>query len=320
MWTNPILKYFPPPEFMNPSKIGVSFSDASIKAVAFGSGAKKFPVVSALIHLEPGTVVNGSVKNKDKLINKLKEVKEAFDSPFVYFTIPDEITYIYKSTLNAIPNKDATENVAFTIEENIPLSLQDSIFDFMPTALKKTEDKYEADVVVAACQKTEVENLVEIIKNSGLEPIGCIHESQAIVGALISKETKTLNCIVHAREDRIGLFLAKGGAVSFATLRPTSHQTYVDDYKDELFKVKEYHERFESEPLSVPIEQIIVCGEFEFAKKVVAANDTIPNNNIKARLGNVWTNVFEIDEHTPNMPYEKSLSFAGSIGALLASF
>lgn len=320
MWTSSIFKHFPPPEFLNPPRIGVSFSDASIKAVAFGNGTKKFPVVSALVHLEEGTVVNGSVKNKEKLIAKLKEIKEVFDSPFVYFTIPDELTYIYKSTINVVPGKDATENIAFTIEENIPLSLQDTIFDFIPTTLKIADGKYEADIAVAACQKIEIEKLTEIIKASGLEPVGCVHESQAIAGALISKEAKTLNCIVHVREDRIGLFLAKGGAVSFATLRPTSSVTYIEDYKDELFKVKEYHERFESVPLPVPIEQIVVCGEFEYAKKIVAAHNEMPDNNTKAKLGNVWTNVFEIDEHTPTMPYEKSLSFAGSIGALLASF
>lgn len=320
MKTSSVFKYFPPPDFLNPPRIGVSYSDKSIKAVAFGNGPSKFPVESMLTHLEEGTVVSGSIMNAEKMVAKLKEVSAKFNSRFVYFTIPDELTYIFNALIPVIPGKDAHENVAFTIEENVPLSLPDTVFDFVPKTLRRVGAEYESQVVVAASAKKELEKIVDVLKRSGFEPIGCVHESQAIANAIIREDSNTFNCIVHAREDRVGIFLTKGNTVSFSTIRVTSEDRYIDDFRDEYAKMVEYRERYEVAPLTAPIQEVIICGEFELAKKIVTHHNESSKYKEKARLGNVWTNVFEIDEHTPNMPYEKSLSFAGSIGALLSTF
>ncbi len=320
MKTSSVFKYFPPPDFLNPPRIGISFSDKSIKAVAFGSGPSKFPVESMLTHLEEGTVVSGSIANTQKMAGKLKEVAAKFDSKFVYFTIPDELAYIFNATIPVIPHKDAHENVAFTIEENVPISLEDTVFDFVPKTVRKVGSEYESQVVVAASAKKEIEKIVDVLKLAGFEPIGCIHESQAIANALIKEDSTTFNCIVHAREDRIGIFLSKGNTVSFSTIRVTSEAGYIDDFRDEYAKMVEYRERYDVAPITAPIQEVIVCGEFELAKRLVTHHNETSKYKERARLGNVWANVFEIDEHTPNMPYEKSLSFAGSIGALLSTF
>ena len=320
MKTSSVFKYFPPPDFLNPPRIGISFSDQSVKAVAFGSGENKFPVESMLTHLDEGTVVSGSIVKPEKIISKFKEVAEKFDSKFVYFTVPDELTYIFNTTVKVVPGKDATENVAFTIEENVPLALADTVFDFVPKNVRKVGADFEAQMVVAASARKEIEKITDALKAAGLEPIGCIHESQAIAEALIPESSNTLFCIVHVREDRIGIFLTKGNTVSFSTIRASGPSTAIEDFRDEYTKMIEYHSRYDNSPLIAPIAEVIVCGEFEIAKSIVNAHNEAGKYKEKARLGNVWTNVFEIDEHTPNIPYEKSLSFAGSIGALLTSF
>ena len=86
---------------------------------------------------------------------------------------------------------------------------------------------------MAACAKNEIEKFIKIIQDSGLEPIGCIHESQAIANALTSKNFKEKLCIVHARENRIGIYLIKEGIAHFSTLRSVLGDNYEQQFLDE---------------------------------------------------------------------------------------
>jgi Tfp pilus assembly PilM family ATPase len=313
-------KYFPLPKFLKLQHIGISFSDFNIKAIFFDKLSPNPTLRSIIVPLEKGAIVSGNIINMDEVIRKLTEVRKNFNTSLVFFAIPDELAYVFSTSVTVSAKGNATESVAFVIEENVPLTLSDTIFDFVPTKVVKSDLEYKANVAVAACVKKEVEKFALAFHKSGFEPIGCIHESQAIAEALIPKESIGTLCIVHAREDRIGIYMVKDGIVLFSTLRSISEGDYKSQFLDEYEKFLEYRMKYDPDK-DQPIKSILVCGEFECAKKVVEAITDSPNHsqdikNIK--LSNVWTNVFDIDRHLPDIPYEKSLSFAGSIGAALS--
>jgi hypothetical protein len=308
-------KHFPPPKFLKPSHIGISFSDTSIKAISFEKGSKpRFK--SAIVSIEKGSIVGGIIVNMEEVVKRLSLVKKNFDSPFVFFTMPDELTYVFSSSIPTAGG-DITEAVAFIIEENVPLSLNETIFDFAPTQITQSGAEYSASVVVAACVKKEVEKFMEAFHRAGFEPIGCVHESQAIAKAVIPKNFLGTFCVIHARENRIGIHLIKNRLVNFSTIRTIVSEDYKKEFLDEYEKFLEYCSRYDVSQ-SQPIKSVFVCGEFESAQKVVETiNDSgsLPKNT---KLSNVWTNVFEIDKYLPDIPFEKSLGFAGSIGAALS--
>ncbi len=309
-------KYFPPPKFLKPPYIGISFSDTSIKAISFDKKSRGPRFKSTIISVEKGSIVQGKIASMEEIVKKLSIVKKNFDSPFVFFTVPDELTYVFSASIPAT-GADITEAVAFIIEENVPLSLSETIFDFVPIQILQSDSSYTASVVVAACVKKEVEKFLEAFRRAGFEPVGCAHESQAIARAIIPQKFFGTFCIVHARENKIGVHLIKNKIVCFSTIRNVSNGDYKKEFLDEYEKFLEYCLRYDAN-LSQPIKSIFVCGEFENAQKVVEAiNDS--NYSLKnIKLSNVWTNVFEIDKYLPDIPFEKSLSFAGSIGAALS--
>lgn len=308
-------KYFPPPEFLKPPHVGISFSDTSLKAISFERKSTGPRFKSAIISLEKGSVVRGSIVNMEEVVKKLSLVRKNFDSPFVFFTVPDELSYVFSASVPT-SGGDITEAVAFIIEENVPLSLNETIFDFVPTQIVQAESEYTASVVVAASVRKEVERFIEAFRRAGFEPIGCLHESQAIAKAVMPKNSFGTFCVVHARENRIGIHLIKNKIVYFSTIRGVSGGDYKKEFLDEYEKFLEYCLKYDTNQ-SQPIKSVFVCGEFENAQKVVEAmNDSA--NLAKVSLSNVWTNVFEIDKYLPDIPFEKSLSFAGSIGAALS--
>lgn len=309
-------KYFPPPQFLKPFHVGVSFSDTSIKAISFEKKRTGPRFKSTIISLGKGSIVLGSIVNMEDVVKKLSIVRKNFESPFVFFTVPDELSYVFSASIPT-SGGDITEAVAFIIEENVPLSLNETIFDFIPNQIIQNDSEYTASVVVAACVKKEIERFIEAFRRAGFEPIGCVHESQAIAKAVMPKNLFGTFCIVHARENRIGIHLIRNKIVYFSTIRTVSDGDYKKEFLDEYEKFLEYCLKYDTNQ-SQPVKSIFVCGEFGSAQKVVEAMNDSADFSGSVKLSNVWTNVFEIDKYLPDIPFEKSLSFAGSIGAALS--
>jgi hypothetical protein len=310
-------KHFPPEKFLKPSCIGISFSDSNIKAVLFDGVSSKPSLKSAIIPVENGSIVDGKIMKTEEVVKKLSIMRKDFSLPFVFFTIPDELAYVFSTSIPVGLGSNAVESVAFVIEENVPLTLNDAVFDFVPTKIVQAESEYNASVVVAACVKQEVEKFIAVLRKAGFEPMGCLHESQAITNALIPNKSSGTLCIVHARENRVGIYMIKDNLVIFSTLRSILDGDYKKQFLDEYKKFLEYCLKYDTDK-NQEIKSVLVCGEFEYAKKAVEAMSDSADNIKDIKLSNVWTNVFEIDRHLPDIPYEKSLSFAGPIGAALS--
>lgn len=308
-------KHFPPEKFLKPPHIGISFSDFNIKAVYFDKKNKKQSLKSAIMPIEKGCIVDGRVVKADEIIKKLSVIRKDFGLPFVFFALPDELAYVFSITIPVNNQDNASESVAFIMEENVPLSLADTVFDFVPIEISRSENEYLASVVVSACPKKEVEKFADIFKKSGFEMVGCLHESQTITNALLPKNSKGFFSIIHARENRVGIYLVRDNLVTFVTLRPILGE-YEIQFLDEYKKFLEYCMKL-SEVQNKPIQTVFVCGDFEYAKKIVEIINKTEDIG-EAKLANVWTNVFKIDKRLPDIPYEKSLSFAGPIGAVLS--
>lgn len=309
-------RYFPPEKFLKPPYTGISFSDSNIKAVSLDKSSVN-GLKSVIVPLEKGSIGDGSIVNMDDVVKKLAVARKSFDLPFAFFAVPDELAYVFSASIMVGSGNNAAESVAFIIEENVPLSLSETVFDFVPTRIVPSGEEYNASIVVAACVKKEVEKFIEALRRGGFEPMGCIHESQAIANALVPGKSPETLSIVHARKNRVGIYLVMNRLVLFSTLRPISEGDYGKQFLDEYEKFSEYCSKYNTGQ-NQPIKSILVCGEFEYAKKIVEASAG-PESSVKdVKLSNVWTNVFEIDKHLPSVPYEESLNFAGPIGAALS--
>jgi len=268
------------------------------------------------VPLKEGALVAGNIIDFEDVVKKLGVVRKNLNLPFVFFSIPDELAYVFSTSVLTGSGGDVTESIAFIIEENVPLALNDMVFDFEPIKIVRSNSEYSTSVVVAACIKKELEKFIDAFHRAGLEPIGCIHESQAVAHAIMPKNSNGTVSIIHARENRVGIYLIKDNLVHFSTLRAILDEDYKKQFLDEYEKFLDYCLKYNNGPKE-PIKSVLVCGEFEYAKKILEALIDSSKTTKDVKLSNVWTNVFEIDKHIPNITFEKSLGFAGSIGATL---
>jgi hypothetical protein len=310
-------KHFPPPKFLKPEYAGISFSDSNIKAIYFDKGKSKPNIKNLNVSLEAGAIVGGNILNPESVIKSLSNLEDGFGGMQVFFTVPDELVYIYSVKIPVASGKDVSESVAFTIEENVPVSLSDAVFDFLPFEVMEEGEAYLATFIVAVSVKREVEKYVQVLKESGFEPLGCIHESQAAANTLINKKSTGSTCIVNATKNRLGLYLAIHSAVVFSNIVPVSADGYKKQFLGEYEKFLEYSIKHDIGG-NKPAEQVLVCGEFEYAKKAVETIVETSSFTKNAKLGNVWTNVLSIEKNAPSISFEDSLGLAEPIGAVLS--
>ena len=313
-----ISKYFPSPIFLKPPRVGLSFSDQNIKAFYYDKFSPHKSLQSAVVSLEKGAIVAGKIISREEVVKKLKTLKENFESPFVFFAIPDELAYIFSVSVPVSKDGNMAESVAFVMEENVPISAKEAIFDFTPTEIS-SEPELKANLVASACSRQEIGKYTQAVLESGFEPIGCAHESQVIARALTTEKSRAVACIIHARYNRVGIYLTKGNTVHFATLRNITGIDYNQQFLDEYRKFMDYATKYGISD-SQPLKKVFVCGEFESAKKVTEALSTaVSQAKTKIKLANVWTNVLKIEKETPEISFEDSLNLAGPIGAALSN-
>lgn len=305
-------KYFPAPRYLDPPHVGVSFSEESIKAVFFDPRVGLGSLKASLVPLEKGAIIDGKISNTQEIVDKLSIIRKGFDSSFVFFAIPDEITYVFSAEVPIATEGDISEGVAFVMEENVPLPLSDVVFDFHPI---KVNPSNEAFTIAVAAERREVEKFTEAFSKAGFEPVGCIHESEAVARSVIPKKHAQSSTIIHARGNKVGIYLVKKGVVYFSTTRSIL-SNYKEDFLEEYQKFVEYCEKYD-EGNGESNKSVFVCGEFDYAKRVI---EMLADSKLcqSAKLANVWTNFFNIGTRLPDIPYEKSLSFSGAVGAAIS--
>lgn len=336
--------------------VGFSISDTAIRFVdlrSSGGGSKLHAYAEKKI--PAGLISGGYIHNIEELTKLVKEFKDENGLRFVRASLPEEKAYLFKTEIPITQDKDLRDSVEFKIEENVPLSLSNAVFDFI--VLKRhtgTNEKEEGhvDVIVSVLPVKVVSAYIEVLETAGIVPVSFQVESQAIARAVIKKGDRDTYLVVNLGEDKTGLYVVSDEVVQFAstfslskesarrTLESTTSfalkapkekdascdEFWMKQVADEIQKLFSYwhtHEDRQGE-LGKKISKVLIVGDHTDVSSctgLVSASVDVP-----VVIANVWENAFSVDEFVPDiprMPIEKnknqdsSLKFAAAIGLAL---
>lgn len=307
-----IVDKFAPPEFIDVPSAALVFSDTSIRYLYLDHLTKK-PLLYLDLDLEPGLIVSGQIKNPEKLVKTLAEIRKISRTPFVKFAIPDETSYVFSARVPVLPGKEAYESVAFVLEENVPIPLAESNFDFLPQIVERDAGGFRAEIVATATSSTLVESYVSLLQQAEFEPILCVNESQAIAKSVVPKTFLGNSMIVYIHKNNIGLYATKGQVVEFSSTSKVEGNNYAQTIVSELVNMHKYWE--EHERINRHEVRYFVCGHYDICHECLGEMNRI--ESVKARMADVWSNVFDIEGYLPEISFEDSLKFAGAIGLLI---
>jgi type IV pilus assembly protein PilM len=352
-----LFNFFPPPEFLAEPSFGVDISDESIKYVELlmtkdglklgRYGEKTIP---------PGVVEAGKIQNSKKIEEILSSLKKEEGIKYVRVSLPEEQVYIFSLKLEKTGLRNVKEGIELALEEYIPISAEDAIFDYDLVE----EHPQNLEVQVTAMQKTIIESYMKVFENSGMKVKSFELEAQAISRAVIKQGDLDTYMIVDFGKKRTGIFIVSKGIVMFTfTLdvggimltnmikknfnisfeeadrikqqyglqRNTENQEIfpvllnsVSVLRDEIVRHFLYWQTHKDEDgkNNVPIKKIIFCGG---DSNLIGLSDYISvSMKTPVEMANVWRNILDISNTVPEMSFKQALAFATALGLALGDF
>jgi len=148
--------------------VGLDISDKSIRFLGF---REKKGVLNidrfAEEKLPAGIVVQGKIKNPEKMKAELTRFRAAHGLEFVRVSLPEEQAYLFSMKLPLVKKRELRESVTLQLEEHVPLKSEDAVFDY--EIMGERADGYVLGV--SAYPRTVAESYADIFMGSGLIPL-----------------------------------------------------------------------------------------------------------------------------------------------------
>src|SRR5690606_16276967 len=108
--------------------------DEGIRLIEFNQGKSGYVLERYDELLFPETrIYEGVIQNKDGLIADLIALRKKNGIYQIRASIPDERGYVFGVKIANIPGADMRSSIESFIEENVPLSVAESVFDYSIT-------------------------------------------------------------------------------------------------------------------------------------------------------------------------------------------
>ncbi len=338
---------------------GLDLSDLSIKLIHLKKKGSLDEIRSfGMVELPKGVISNGEIIKKETVILKIKELIQKtkpnkINSNKVICSLPETKAFLRLINLPEMKEEELKEAIKWEIEANIPLSLEKVYFDWQPVEKSLGENSKRNSVLMAAISKEAVNQTLEILEASGLEPVGLEIESLAQIRSLIEKKesekttliidigdrrtsfiilSKNIPCFTSSIHFSAGLLtdaLAKTLNLSFedAEEKKMNYGIGIFTKNDHIFKATssaldglvseiEKSTNFYLTELkySSSIDQIILCGGGALTKGIITYLSKKLNKQII--LGNPWINL-NLGKKLPPIDKDQSIKYSTAIGLAL---
>src|SRR3989344_4918638 len=351
------LRLFPIPSFFSPSSFGLDISDESLKFVELlntKNGIKMGRYGER--NIPPGVIESGKIKDSKRMEEILTSLRKEVGIKSVRVSLPEEQIYLFKLRLDKDGLKNVREGIELILEEHVPITAQDAIFDYELFS----ENEQSLELQVATIPKNIIENYLSIFQHSKLGVQSFELEAQAISRAVIKAGDLETYMIVDFGKKRTGVFIVSRGVVVFTSTldvggvmlndviaknfkisseeaekikqkyglqRNTTNKEIfavllnsVSVLRDEIVKHFLYwHTHKDEEGKSnPPIKKIILCGG---DSNLIGLSDyfSVSMKN-PVQMANVWVNITDTENYIPEINFRQSLAFSAALGLALGDF
>ncbi len=330
-----VTKHFPTPGFLAMSSASVNISNSALRFIELREKNGSVQVYRYNEDLFKKNVVSGGeIKDQNTLISLLKALREKYSLNFINASLPQEQGFVYVTTAPKVSQNEIRESLEFEFEKNVPLSIDQSVFDF--DIIGEKENEYQ--VTVYAFPKKLVDQYVSVLHSAGLTPVSFEPESRALSRAAVSWGDDQTYILVHLKEFLTNISIVSDEKIIFTStiskgvreLRDPEKSVELKDesfegrewLKNEVSKTKhywnDYHAKLSLSEGDGMAHKVIVCGEGLGEEKV--SEEVLFQLGSETELANVWKNVMSFDSHIPEIDYEDSFRYGEVVGLALKQF
>lgn len=211
-------RFFPPPNYLLQSAVGLDISDRSIKFLKFGLrkgdvfldrlGEKEIPA---------GVMEDGKIKGKKELISVLSKWRKENFLNRVIVSLPEDQAFVFKMKVPKVASGHIRENIELHLEEYIPLLPTETIFDY-EIIYTPVQGENNYLINVSAFPRRMVEDYYEVLSSAGFQILAFEIEAQSLARTFVSFNNTDENLmLVDIGGYRTGFALVSENRVVFTS-------------------------------------------------------------------------------------------------------
>ena len=351
-------RFFPTPKFLEMPGVGLAIDDDAVSVVELLRHPRGFALGRfGRRTLPTGSIAGGYVHNQDAVVDEIGKLKDDLRIEFVHASLSDEKAYLFKTKIPKLALKEIRGALEFKIEENVPISPSEAVFDYDIFTKSDHRASDHLDIGMTVLPKKVAETYVDLLGKAGLVPLSFETEAQAIARTLVAQGDTSSYLIVNFGERKTGLFIVSDEVVHFTSVVPVGGEhiteaiakylsvsieeaqqikrehrilktrrntdlflslvNTISVLKDEVNKLSVYWSTHVEPGESLPqkITKIVLCGRDASLPGFVEYLGIALEQ--KVVVGNVWQNVFSLNDYIPPILFDESLDYAAAIGLAL---
>ena len=356
MSLNSFKNFFRPPSFLEMPFVAFDIGDRFVRFVELKRNGNFFTLGKIGEKIIPeGVFSGGDILKKQELISILSGIRKENDFDLVKVSIPEEKSYIFITEVPKIDPKEIRQMLEFRLEENVPLKVEEAVFDYSIIAEEELSNSLKLNVSVIP--KQVINSYMEVFQSAGFSPISFKAESRA--GAICASNSETAGnvLIINIKDSSTILSMTVNGTVWFTSTISIGKNSVIDilkkipmikqssEYKisenvffpDEIKNAETFNslmnifsiirdsvEKFvefwqnQCDKLSIKnckIDKVVLCGSISAIPGFSRYISSSLEENTE--IINVWKNIFDLENFIPPVKFTDSLDFSAVLGVAL---
>ena len=350
------LDFFPPPTYLAMPALCFDLSDRSMKYMEFYRKGNSISVKrSGLYKIPEGIIEKGGIRQKNKLVDFLKTIKDKLHSKYIIASLPEEKVFVSKIQIPMMKKEYIRESIELQLDQYVPLTAKEVVFDF--DIIGEDHKDNHIDINLIVFPRTFVEEYKDVFLGAGFVPLAFEMEAQAFSRAVVPEgETESVMVIDFGRT-RATFAIVSKGKIQFTTTVAVAggeiDKAIVDNLGvnlEEADKIKKeigFIKSKDNERLFNAILPIISVIKDEAAKQIIYWNSHQEKNEeepmkiskimlcggestlaglseyfsyelrTRVELSNPWVNVLSFENSIPEMELRDALAYSTVIGLAL---
>lgn len=345
----------PPPGSLYFSETSIYMSKGYARYMLFDRSAKHLSAKSWAEAMVPSLIGKediGKEEGIEDMIKILTGFREKTKSDNMIAVIPEESVYVFRIKLPKLSSmKEIRGAIELQLEENVPLSINDAVFEFDEIASTENDSTYSVSVI----SKQYVEENLELYKRAGFLVVGADTEGRALARVLTKNDHEPV-LIVSTKVGCTTFLISNNGKVLFSSTIPTGRDSIIKSISkslnisyeeaskmregklsenygdnkdffeciagtissliDEINKIVTYWQTHGVEKEGwQPISHILVSGKDVLLPGFFSYLES--SIKMPITVADPWANIFPVKENLPKITKEESLDYTPLIGAIL---
>ena len=168
------------------TRIGVDVGSTAVRVAEVAVGDLPVVVRAAQVHLKPGVVEAGEVRQPEAVAEALRDVwtKAGVKSKQAHLGVGNQGVVVREIALPWLPEKELRDTLAFHVQEFIPMASGEAVLDFDPLGELDQGGRRMVRILLVAAHKGMVNALVEAALAAKLDPQGIDLTPFAVIRAV----------------------------------------------------------------------------------------------------------------------------------------